>query len=130
MPNIGNYGEDNREIDLHIGENIRLHRKMRGLTCNMLAQSVGVSTQQMQKYEKGTNRVSAGRLYQIAEKLGVDIKILFSGLGEADNSTDYQEFVSQRKTLALFSAYSKIENPKIRDQIVTLALQLAKLEDD
>lgn len=129
MPNIGNYGEDNKAMDLHIGENIRLHRKIRGLTCNMLAQSVGISTQQMQKYEKGTNRVSAGRLYHIAEKLGVDIKVLFNGLGE-DNDIDYQEFASQRKTLALFSAYSKIENPKIRDQIVTLALQLAKMEDD
>lgn len=70
------------EVDLHVGRRIRLRRQILGLTQEQLATAVGISFQQIQKYELGTNRVSASRLYDIARVLGVTILFFFQGAEE------------------------------------------------
>ena len=68
-------------IDIHVGSRIRLRRTMLGMSQEKLGESLGITFQQIQKYEKGTNRVSASKLHQIAVFLGVDISELFEGTG-------------------------------------------------
>ena len=70
-----------RRIDQHVGERIRMRRAELGLTQEQLAQALKVSYQQVQKYETGANRISAGRIYEIARKLGVEIGYFFEGVG-------------------------------------------------
>ena len=72
-------GNRTRPIDQHVGERIRLRRTERGLTQEQLAAALDVSYQQVQKYETGANRISAGRIYQIARKLGVEVGYFFEG---------------------------------------------------
>jgi transcriptional regulator with XRE-family HTH domain len=72
-------------MDYHVGARIRQRRILIGLSQHHLAEMIGVTYQQAHKYEKGVNRISAGRLYTIAQALGVDINFFFEGLG--DNQT-------------------------------------------
>ena len=69
-----------RRVDDHVGARIRLRRTLLGLTQEQVAAALNISYQQIQKYETGANRVSAGRLFQIAQRLGVDITYFFDGL--------------------------------------------------
>ncbi|MGQ0741042.1 MAG: helix-turn-helix domain-containing protein [Alphaproteobacteria bacterium] len=69
-----------RRVDDHVGARIRLRRTLLGLTQEQLAVALNISYQQIQKYETGANRVSAGRLFQIAQRLGVDVTFFFEGL--------------------------------------------------
>lgn len=77
-------GEDNMQIDpvdLHVGKMIRTTRIMRGLTQEELGNAVGVTFQQIQKYERGTNRVSASRMYALTRALEINVEDMFSGFG-------------------------------------------------
>lgn len=76
------------EVDALVGRNIRMFRQIRHMSQEKLAEALGLTFQQVQKYEKGTNRVSAGRLFEIADILGVGITDLFHGaeLPEGDNT--------------------------------------------
>ena len=76
--------ERSKRIDRHVGERIRHRRTELGLTQEQLGEALGVSYQQIQKYETGANRISAGRLYEIARRLGVDISDFFDGLDDRD----------------------------------------------
>ena len=69
-------------VDIHVGQRIRLARVSKGMSQTALAEAVGVTFQQVQKYEKGTNRTSASRLFQFAGVLDVDISYFFDGAGE------------------------------------------------
>ncbi len=69
-----------RRVDEHVGVRIRLRRTLVGLTQEQLAAALNISYQQIQKYETGANRVSAGRLFQIAQRLGIDVAYFFDGL--------------------------------------------------
>ena len=69
-----------RRVDEHVGSRIRLRRTLLGLTQEQLAATLNISYQQIQKYETGANRVSAGRLFQIAQRLGIDVSYFFDGL--------------------------------------------------
>lgn len=73
-------------IDTHVGQRLRLLRKERGLAQTALAARVGVTFQQLQKYETGKNRLSASRLYRLASVLGVDVSAFFDGLPETVQS--------------------------------------------
>src|SRR4051794_1800670 len=73
-------GTRTRRIDQHVGERIRLRRTERGLTQEQLADALDVSYQQVQKYETGANRISAGRIWEIARKLAVEVGYFFEGL--------------------------------------------------
>ena len=71
-------------VDVHVGKRIRHRRWLVGMTQQQLAEAVGIKFQQIQKYETGANRVSASRLWDIAEALDVDISFFFEGLGKED----------------------------------------------
>jgi transcriptional regulator with XRE-family HTH domain len=116
--------------DIQIGESIRAHRLIVGMTQGDLARRLGVSFQQIQKYEKGANRVGAGRLPQIARIFDIPISALFEA--NADTSPGKSagaaptKLIPDRNTLKLLNAFKGIGNRKIRYSLVDLVNAIAK----
>ena len=109
-------------IDQHVGERIRARRAELGLTQEQLAQALQVSYQQVQKYETGANRISAGRIFEIARKLGVDVSYFFEGLG-LDASAEpppLEHGGRQRSAIELVRKFAQIEDPHVRAAIAGL----------
>jgi transcriptional regulator with XRE-family HTH domain len=111
-----------RRIDQHVGERIRARRAELGLTQEQLAQALQVSYQQVQKYETGANRISAGRIFEIARKLGVDISYFFEGLGldAAGEPPPLEHGGRQRSAIELVRKFAQIEDPHVRSAIAGL----------
>lgn len=116
-------------IDAIVGRRIRTRRLLLGLTQTQLAQQLGVSFQQVQKYENGANRVGAGRLVQIAQILGVPIDTLLEGLNAPTRKTvqadDPLELLSTGAAVRLVQAFSQISDRQIRNALVSLAEGIA-----
>jgi transcriptional regulator with XRE-family HTH domain len=123
-------------VDIHVGSRIRLRRNMLGMSQEKLGESLGITFQQIQKYEKGTNRVGASRLQAIASILNVPVAFFFEdapgretgGLGglSEDNSTTYVvDFLNSPEGLQLNRAFVRINDPKVRRKIVDLIKALA-----
>lgn len=112
------------DIDLHVGKRLRRRRRLLGLTQQQLAESVGIRFQQIQKYECGANRVSASRLFELAESLDVPVQYFYEGLSQRDESdaeTLSADILSQKETMDLIRAYYRLgERPRKR------LLELAK----
>lgn len=107
-------------IDKLIGEKIRLRRLMMGLTQDQLAEALSLSYQQIQKYETGANRVSAGRLYQIADLLDTDIGTFFPDCVNENDVSHSAENASARHVIELVRRFSSIENHRVRAGIMSL----------
>lgn len=122
-------------IDIHVGSRIRLRRTMLGMSQEKLGESLGITFQQIQKYEKGTNRVGASRLQNISSILNVPVSFFFEdapgdnstsgGMAEAQSSNYVVDFLSSSEGLQLNRAFVKIADPKVRRKIVDLVKALA-----
>jgi transcriptional regulator with XRE-family HTH domain len=124
-------------IDDHVGKRVRMRRMMLKMSQGKLGEALGLTFQQVQKYEKGVNRVGASRLHHIASILQVPISFLFegapmsggsSGLGEAPSFAYVDDFLATPDGVALMKAFTRIENPKLKRCIVDL-VQLIARED-
>lgn len=119
-------------VDKHVGSRVRMRRLMLHVSQTRLGDALGITFQQIQKYEKGTNRISASRLQQIADVLKVPVSFFFDGASEndANNSAEWPEyatsFLATREGLALARAFNRIRRPKLRRSIADIVLQLAK----
>lgn len=124
-------------IDIHVGSRIRTRRTMLGFSQDKLAAGLGITFQQVQKYEKGTNRVGASRLQHIAAILNVPISYFFADenspllakpnlVGEVDTITS---FLSSQQGLELNRAFVKLDNAKVRHGVVQLIKSIARTED-
>jgi transcriptional regulator with XRE-family HTH domain len=116
--------------DSQVGESIRAHRLAAGMSQRDLAERLGVSFQQVQKYEKGTNRVGAGRLPQIAEIFGVPIGALFKGTMDASPGTATGGaipvgLIADTATIKLLTAYAEIADRSVRNQLSGLVARIA-----
>jgi transcriptional regulator with XRE-family HTH domain len=116
--------------DRHVGNRVRMRRVMQGMSQEKLGQALGVTFQQVQKYEKGTNRIAASRLQHIAAIQQVSISFFFEGVaGPAsilDEPCDYVSgFLATPDGLALTKAYMHIRDVKLRRSIVALVKQMA-----
>ncbi|SEN32439.1 Transcriptional regulator, contains XRE-family HTH domain [Roseovarius tolerans] len=106
-------------VDVHVGKRIRHRRWLVGMTQQQLAEAVGIKFQQIQKYETGANRVSASRLWDIAEALDVDISFFFEGLGKEEEVTKPGnlpvDIIGDKEALDLVRSYYAIpENQRRR----------------
>lgn len=107
-------------VDVHVGKRIRHRRWMSGTTQQQLAENVGIKFQQIQKYETGMNRVSASRLWDIAQVLGVPVSFFFEGLdaqpeGESANTDMPGDILTDKEALELLRSYYAIpENQRRR----------------
>jgi transcriptional regulator with XRE-family HTH domain len=121
-------GNRTRPIDQHVGERIRLRRAERGLTQEQLAAALDVSYQQVQKYETGANRISAGRIYQLARKLGVEVGYFFDGLPDCESLPPLEHGGHQRAAIELVRKFAQIEDPEVRAAIAGLVKTLVERE--
>jgi transcriptional regulator with XRE-family HTH domain len=115
-----------QDVDRHVGARMRERRIMLGLTQHQLAELIGVTYQQAHKYEKGINRVAAGRLYYVAQALGVEVSYFFEGLPTTGGLMPSPQ---QRMLLELARNYLNIPHPRHREAIVALARALAEGEN-
>lgn len=128
-------------IDAHVGGRIRIRRNMLNMSQEKLGESLGITFQQVQKYEKGTNRVGASRLQAIAGILGVPVSFFFEdapggeggqggGFFEDVGAADVMAFCSSAEGLQLNRAFVRIDDPKVRRKIIELVRALgAELGD-
>lgn len=113
-------------VDKLIGTRIRLQRTAIGMSQEKLGDILGITFQQIQKYEKGTNRVGAARLQAIADALGVPVSFFFeqrSSAGDASDGAPYgiQDLLTSKEGIELARAFLKIENPAMRRALVDMA---------
>ncbi|NWH08410.1 MAG: helix-turn-helix transcriptional regulator [Alphaproteobacteria bacterium] len=114
-----------KRVDEHVGERIRLRRTMLGFTQEQLAAVLDISYQQVQKYETGANRVSAGRLYEIASHLDVEMGYFFEGLAPTARSGPLPHGGRNRVTIELVRNFSGIADGDVRNAVSTLVKVLA-----
>jgi transcriptional regulator with XRE-family HTH domain len=119
-------------IDIHVGSRIRLRRNILGMSQEKLGESLGITFQQIQKYEKGTNRVGASRLQAISQILEVPPAFFFEnapggtdGMMEESQTTYVVDFLSSSEGVQLNRAFARIEDPKIRRKVIDLVRALA-----
>lgn len=113
-----------RRVDRHVGERIRERRTLLGLTQEQLAAALHISYQQIQKYETGANRVSAGRLFEIAKELDCDVAQFFDGLEPNSEETPKTHGGRNRSTIELVRNFSKINDPVVRNAVMNLVRSL------
>ncbi len=111
------------QTDRHVGNRIRERRVMLGLSQQQLAQLIGVTYQQAHKYERGLNRISAGRLYEIARVLNVPVAWLFEGLSTDPGPVELSP--RQRMCLELARNFAAIDNEKHQEALSQMARALA-----
>jgi transcriptional regulator with XRE-family HTH domain len=111
-----------QDVDRHVGARMRERRVMLRLTQQQIAELIGVTYQQAHKYEKGINRVAAGRLYNTAQALGVDVSYFFEGLG---SDKTFSGTPQQRLLLELARTFISIPERRHQDAICSLARALS-----
>ena len=119
-------------VDGEIGGRIRLRRAMLGMSQKQLGDAIGLTPQQVQKYEKGTNRIAASTLFIVAEALNVPISFFFDELLKRQlegRQGDSALLVDRRETLDLLRAYHKIEDAKLRRQFIEFIRGIARMRD-
>jgi transcriptional regulator with XRE-family HTH domain len=142
---VGRMNEENKTmtkkapnpIDKHVGSRVRMRRMMLGMSQEKLGDALALTFQQVQKYEKGTNRIGASRLQQISQILQVPVAFFFEGaphlsegmvvdtLETAPSPTYVSDFLATSDGLSLTKAFMRIPDPKLRRRIVDLVQQIA-----
>ncbi len=132
-------------IDIYVGDRLRQRRTILGLTQEKLAESVGLTFQQIQKYERGANRIGASRLFQFSQLLGTSINFFFDGLDQKmgdpaegyrlgidyrDNAPPERDEMNRRETLELVRAYYRIVDPEKRQVLMSMFHVLASAAKD
>jgi transcriptional regulator with XRE-family HTH domain len=122
-------------IDRHVGSRVRMRRMMLSMSQEKLGDALGLTFQQVQKYEKGTNRIGASRLQQISHILQVPVAFFFEGapnlhgagdgLKEAPSPAYVSDFLATSEGLSLTKAFMRIKEPKLRRRIVDLVEEIA-----
>ncbi len=120
FPEMGMRAADLEAIDRMIGANIRFHRLRSQLSQAKLAARIGISFQQLQKYERGINRIAASRLLHIAEALGVSIAALLAGSHGSSGAALPCSLATERDAARLMSAYALISDARLRRLVVQL----------
>jgi len=131
-------------VDKHVGHRLRQRRALLGVSQEKLGESVGLTFQQIQKYERGANRIGASRLYQFSCILGVPVSFFFddmpedlktpegqklSGLADNEQAAIDRDPMTRRETLELVRAYYQIADPAIRKRLLDLARSVGGVEE-
>ncbi|HEX7758244.1 MAG TPA: helix-turn-helix transcriptional regulator [Caulobacteraceae bacterium] len=124
-------------VDLHVGARVRMRRRLRGVSQEKLADSLGLTFQQVQKYERGANRISASKLYEIAASLQTPVGYFFEGLADPSTAVDggsggseqlVHDFLMTTEGLELASLFPRLKRGRLRRRL--LDLLRAIVEDD
>ena len=121
-------------VDVHVGARVRLRRTLLGMSQERLGDAIGLTFQQVQKYERGANRIGASRLYDLSRVLDVPVSYFFEEMGDAvptagmggESADSFQSNpMMKRETLELVRAYLRIADPQIKRRLFELAKALA-----
>lgn len=130
-------------VDIHVGSRVRLRRTLLGLSQEKLGEAVGLTFQQIQKYERGANRIGASRLFEFSRILDVPVSFFFDDMPEVTSGEDAQaawgvgdqpqsslepDPLTRRETLELVRAYYRIGDPQVRKRLFELAKSLGNAE--
>lgn len=131
-------------VDVHVGTKVRERRTLLGLSQEKLGEALGLTFQQVQKYERGTNRVSASRLYDLCHVLDTDMNYFFEDLPEevasqapnragglaesAQQNNGKDDPLNKRETLELVRAYYRIQDPELRRRLFEMTKALGSLK--
>ncbi|CAM3312759.1 helix-turn-helix domain-containing protein [Asticcacaulis taihuensis] len=125
-------------VDLHVGARVRMRRKFLGMSQEGLAETIALTFQQVQKYERGSNRISASKLWEIAKALKAPVAYFFEGYGENEAVEGFSEseseqfvhgFLMTTEGIELAEAFPRIKNAKHRRRILELVRSLAEDDD-
>jgi transcriptional regulator with XRE-family HTH domain len=130
-------------VDIHVGSRVRLRRTLLGLSQEKLGEAVGLTFQQIQKYERGANRIGASRLFEFSRILDVPVSFFFDdiservttvspeamGLSDQAQSPIEPDPLTRRETLELVRAYYRIADPHVRKRLFELTKSLGAMED-
>ena len=120
-------------IDIQVGNRVRIRRMLIGMSQEKLGDMLGLTFQQVQKYEKGVNRIGAGRLFEVARILNVPVDFFYEGVSAAvqveSDGAPVMEFVSSGEGLQLALAFMKIKDIKVRKRMLDLVKSLAEEEE-
>lgn len=128
-------GKSPNPVDIHVGARVRMRRKFLGLSQQDLAETIDLTFQQVQKYERGFNRISASKLYEISRTLKAPIQYFFEGYGGHEVADGFSESMSEQMVhgflmtsegIELASAFPRIGNERQRRRIVELVRSLAE----
>ncbi len=134
---VAKYGPN--PVDVHVGGRVRLRRTLLGMSQERLGDALGLTFQQVQKYERGVNRIGSSRLYHLSQILDVPVSFFFDdmppldpdalpGLGEKTQTEFVPDPLVKRETLELVRAYYKITDPGARKRLFGLTKAIAKME--
>jgi transcriptional regulator with XRE-family HTH domain len=131
-------------IDVHVGSRVRLRRTLLGMSQEKLGDAIGLTFQQVQKYERGANRIGSSRLFDLSRVLDVPVSFFFDdmppeiaehapgsdeGLAETSKESYATDPLAKRETLELVRAYYQIDEPSVRKRLFDLAKALASTSD-
>ncbi|MCR5874001.1 helix-turn-helix domain-containing protein [Phenylobacterium sp. J426] len=122
-------------VDRHVGLRIRMRRKELGMSQERLADSIGLTFQQVQKYERATNRVSASKLWEMAQVLRTNVGYFYEGLGDGNDggsqvkSEPFQDFLLSNEGLELAHLFPRIREARVRRKILDLIRAMADEPD-
>lgn len=126
-------------IDIQVGNRVRIRRMLIGMSQERLGDLLGLTFQQVQKYEKGVNRIGAGRLFEVSRILNVPVDFFYEGLAtelagqpgmrEPEGTPPVMEFMSSGEGLQLSLAFMKIKDAKVRKRVLDLVKSLAEEEE-
>lgn len=126
-------------VDMHVGSRIRLRRQLMKMSQEKLGDELGVTFQQVQKYERGANRVGASRLYRLSRVLEVPVQFFFedlndtpliSGMAEGDQTPVVYNFIQSSDGVSLAEAFSRISDAKVRRRVLELVRTLAAEQEE
>ena len=121
---IAEYGP--HPVDVHVGNRVRLRRTLLGMSQTHLAEALGLTFQQVQKYESGFNRIGSSRLYHLSLIFGVPVSDFFEGLEDKSSRRSPDDVMLRRETLELVRAYYRIRDLKVRKALHLMTRALAK----
>jgi transcriptional regulator with XRE-family HTH domain len=136
-------GRKPNPVDVHVGSRVRYRRMIVGMSQEKLGEKMNLTFQQIQKYEKGTNRIGASRLFQLSKILEVPVGYFFEdafsnsapthsnpGLHEPEQEGYLLDFLNSREGLDLNKAFAKIQDPKVRRRVIDLVRALSEEKPD
>ncbi len=117
-------------VDIHVGKKLRARRTVLGMSQEAIGEAVGITFQQVQKYERGLNRIGSSRLYEFSCLLGVNVSHFFEGLQKSLSEVATEESVSEhlnnKEILTLVRAYSGIKAPSLQKKMLSLLKTMAE----
>jgi transcriptional regulator with XRE-family HTH domain len=136
-------GRKPNPVDVHVGSRVRYRRMIVGMSQEKLGEKMNLTFQQIQKYEKGTNRIGASRLFQLSKILDVPVGYFFEdafhnsapapalqGMHEPEQEAYLLDFLNSREGLDLNRAFAKIQDPKVRRRVIDLVRALSEERPD